>query len=355
MPEDVQALLNMATKDRDALAFWGDSFLNHACSTYLYSAIPAERHNKGCLTLSRQSLVCNEILSSIFKAFIDIPKWHVAQLNEHSVGTIFEALLESARRKNGNDRMQSRLNIMFGALMKEFTIPDEQQVSKYTTQETSVPPPVSFTSDPLWQSYFKNVQQILPPERPLPIVVPLDEHCSNSKIEPTRDHDEAWRLKAFDDFDSELSLRQDVHNEMVHRDETVKVIWRSNSKITYTSYFYRCCGSDSSPFSDSSKQRCPRSAWKNPDSHHPGTLITAKLGQRGGGAGPRGCDTDHIPVCGPVRWTCCYGSGSSEGCRSRSADPQQPSAPKRPREEDSLEATRRTWRERTEHFSSLGF
>jgi hypothetical protein len=288
MPEDVQALLNMATKDRDALAFWGDSFLNHACSTYLYSAVPAERHTKGCLTLTRQSLVCNEILSSLCKSFNDIPKSNLEQLNDHSVGTIFEALVESAKRKNGADFMQNRLDLMFGALMEKFTIPDELQVSMYVTEQTDMPQAASFTTDPLWQSYFKNVQNLLPYDR-----------C---------------KAAAADDERGLKNVTRYERSDSEHGDEIVEVLWRSKSKITYASHFYRCCGSDANRFSDTFVRRCPRYDWARPDSYHPGTLRPVQAGQSGGGVGPRGRSSDHIPVCGPVRWTCCYGSGSSEGC-----------------------------------------
>jgi hypothetical protein len=311
--DKVQEVISMLKEEREKHAWVGDTRLSRASTMYLIKNAAEKHQNKGSLTELKKVLVSNLTLAEVCKRFSDVPRTTVTgPLNNHSIGTTFEALINISEQINGKEFINGRLWELFSLVGTNFLSQDTED--NFLGTVSSMSPKVcdeDIEDNPALKEYFVALSKALPPILPIPLNrVPCKE------VMRTMHEDR----KADATYIQENVVVNGV-SEMDHFGQKIKVSWRSKKKNWYVSEFYSCCGCDTNSLGLTYQRKCPRSKWLRSDCMHPGKLKGITSGKQGGGVGPRCTSADHIPVCGYATWSCCWEKSTAEGCESLSKMP----------------------------------
>mmetsp|Transcript_19612 Transcript_19612/g.21298 ORF Transcript_19612/g.21298 Transcript_19612/m.21298 type:complete len:330 (-) Transcript_19612:13-1002(-) len=210
-------------------------------------------------------------------------EFQLYQMSDHSVGTVFEALLSDSSDPT------FALNIYFEFITEEL---NPETLVRTVTQNTSGCAATVIES----QDFMKNIEKAILQYKPKP------------KFHPSITRSQTLSLANY------LYDNSDVETLPHKPDSVIQISWRSRNKHTYNEEFYSCCGANCSKLAIAYRENCLRNTWKNRNYVHTGYLTIDYSSRMGGGYGPTGGSYDHLPRCKSATWTCCGRDSLTEGC-----------------------------------------
>eukprot|EP01040_Poterioochromonas_malhamensis_P014454 gene14454-15999_t len=207
------------------------------------------------------------------------------EMSSHSVGTVFEALLNDSTSPN------SVLKLYFRLITKEL---NPELLVREMMRNTSEPAATVTES----ADFKKNIAEAFRSYKPKP----------KPKFHPAIMKPETLSLANYLHDNSKVETLQHKPNSVI------QISWRSRKGYIYNDEFYTCCGANSSSTAIAFREGCLRNTWKNRNSVHTGSLKIDSSSKVGGGYGPTGSSLDHLPRCKSATWTCCYRDSLAEGC-----------------------------------------
>ena len=286
-------------------AFIGDSYLNYYATIFLTKRYPAE--GAAVLTCLRSILVCNKNLAFICENYFYNDLKNISHLNEHSKGTIFEAILGKTPK---TAQLYDQFKILFKHLLdnfvkeglnefkKKINLPQiNETVAKYQKLDQAFQKEKWFIEANEIISYQKE-------EKIVKIVILDNESNVFDEKLLQRQNEVESLIKA-------LKLKQKTNKfQLTHTGIIMEVPWRSRKGNNYIEKIYSCCGIPANALIDIFNISCPRKNWKNPNSYHTGELTCNSSRRIGAGAQSR----SNIPYCAKSYWDCCRKKAEEEGC-----------------------------------------
>eukprot|EP00043_Microstomoeca_roanoka_P025643 m.9319 g.9319 ORF g.9319 m.9319 type:complete len:433 (-) comp5706_c0_seq1:124-1422(-) len=292
-PEHLHSALSYTTAECKTLAFQGDALLGYIVSNQL---VKEHGNAVGILTLRKAEYAQNQTMATFLLSFTDLSD-RLADLdtkNPHTIGTIFEALLQQTRKLHGLLEAEQ-------VVLAYRKVVDENR-DRFTFADPSVSAALSETTTidgALTTQEKKDGQE-----------------SSASDDETTESNDSEGETGMmirpssaanFLSYDSDDEV-QESSKTHTHVGEVVKVYWYSRKGYQYTVHRYSCCGVKASD------PHCLRNSWPDPDAKHPGELVIG--GSRRSGGGEPQWANNHIPKGRPAHWSCCHQSSTHPGCTS---------------------------------------
>jgi len=276
-------------------AFLGDSYLGNLSALILNDLYPEKEVE--VLACLKSFLVCNKTLANICDNLFYGDIIYLKTLNDHSKGTIFEAILHISKNYNTDEKIYQKIKLLFKSLIKDDDLEKILQIvnledfmQEYYVKMDSMNEKEYFEIHELIDKNITSLNQNLIDFEQEDILRPMEIKQIISKIRENK-------------------------NKIDHTGEHLSCFWRSRKNRYYNDSFYSCCGTPVNTKGYSYQSVCPRSNWSNPLSYHTGMLHLYSSRKLGGGIVPRGSSDDHIPHCRTPEWTCCGKVAHSEGCR----------------------------------------
>ena len=258
------------------LAFAGDVILSFHLKLYLLQKY--DEHDVGYLTNLTSIYVANVTMKAFLISMAPNDN-RLCIMSAHSAGTIFEALLQNCNFQSIPIVIENyidKINLLFNPL----------NIMNYTNIDN---PSNILASETI---FFKDIVQKITES----LVIP----AFNSFIKETSIKEMAYYIH-----------ENRMKNNFLHKENSIIAVeWKSRSKLRHIDNFYSCCGMNTKI----QNEVCLRNYWKDKNSIHIGCLYIHSSSRVGGGITPRKLNTDHIPICKPVYWSCCNQESLTEGC-----------------------------------------
>jgi dsRNA-specific ribonuclease len=277
-------------------ALLGDAMLLYKVRNKLLTQYPDAQ--VGTITLLTSIYVCNrnlkEYLLSLHPTHPALP-----MMNEHDVGTIFEALLAASSTKIRDDAfvdycrwIDDHFEEMITSIIdKTVNIEVDNSTATISSNESRL------LFEQLKRDYDQQQQKKMQ-KKPELKLNPIILQRSNEQVINTA----KYMLRHIDEasFDHDLG-------------SVIEVRWSSKKGYCYVDEYYQCCGTAKESYCPTFSPVCSRTDWTR-RSFHPGTLHIVSSRRSGGGCGATGTSFDHIPRSRPPTWSCCNRNCTSEGC-----------------------------------------
>lgn len=299
---DVKTALDPTKAKCKKLALFGDSKLSNLITENLKPLLDDESIPLGDISMKRERYTMNSTLASYLKykheeIYLSILENDIEkreQLNDHSLGTVFEALFYLAPQEKCIEIVNSLIEWVDGEGSQYIKAP----LVKFCIMVDSINDGPQLKVENCFS--MKEITMKIDEDNSQELFGDISKIMMERSKEAIEKHNETNSL----DFIINGKIIQGNHLE-----EPITVQWKSRSGNYYDQKVFPCCGT----LCVLNGGKCKRRTWLNKDSFHSGQLKGSGSKRCGGGHAPSGSSTDHIPKV-RAHWSCCYEHAESEGC-----------------------------------------